>query len=73
MRNLVESEYHFVMSCAVYENLRIQYLPQKYFTNPNVHKFSILMSYQVENIINNLSKFVCYAFELRKQLLLVNI
>ena len=67
----VETEYHFVMVCTAYENLRSKYLPSKYFVNPNIHKFNILMSCQAENIIENLAKFVFHAFEERKRLLCV--
>jgi hypothetical protein len=52
--------------CTANENLRSKYLPSKYFVNPNIHKFNILMSCQAETIIDNLATFVFHAFEERK-------
>jgi hypothetical protein len=61
----VAQYFHIKVKCAAYENLRLKYLPTKYFVNPNIHKFNILMSCQAENFIDNLSKFVSHAIEER--------
>lgn len=49
-KNLVEDEYHFVLICQTYNEIRISYIPQKYYRNPNVHKFIMLMSTKMLNL-----------------------
>ena len=39
----IEDKYHFVLWCKVYDDLRDKYLPKKYHSQPNLHKFNILM------------------------------
>ena len=43
-RDIIEDEYHFLLICPYYKDIRDQYLPAKYILNPNLHKFNILMS-----------------------------
>ena len=39
----IEDEYHFVLRCNTYNDIRSLYIPQKFYINPNLHKFNILM------------------------------
>ena len=59
----IEDEYHFVLCCNVYDDLRDMYLPKKYHSQPNLHKFNILMSTRSSDIIHSLAKYVYYAFK----------
>ena len=46
----VEDEAHFLLYCPVYLSLRQKYLPRKYYLEPNINKFYILMSSKSESV-----------------------
>ena len=69
----VEDEYHLVLKCPIYEDLRELYLPRKYTNNPNVNKFILLMSSRNEKIICNIATFVHSAWVKRKIILSQNL
>ena len=60
-RNAIEDEYYFVFICKEYHELRNQYIPQKYFRQRNMHKFTMLMATAKDNLIQN------YGFKKRKE------
>lgn len=64
--NLIENEYHFVLCCPKYTYLRQQFLKPYYCRWPSIHKFESLMSSTSRKEIENLSKFIYFAFKLRK-------
>ena len=64
-----EDEYHFVLKCDRYTDLRNKYLPNKYYMNPNLHKFNMLFSSRSEDVLLSLAKFIYYALERRSELL----
>ena len=59
--NVVETEYHFLLACPYYIDLRREYLPKYYCSWPNVHKFKMLMNNSQQNVIKKLSQFIYYA------------
>ena len=65
----VETEFHFVLVCEKLADIREKYIPRKYYTNTNPHKYIILMSSSSEHILQNLGMYVFYAFQKRKELL----
>ena len=65
----IEDEIHFVLKCRVYNDLRIMHLPEKFYKNPNVHKFNILMSTHSCDIIQSLAKYIYYALQRRSTIL----
>ncbi len=42
--NVIEDEYHFVLVCPAYTNLRSMYIERRYWSNPNVQKFISLFT-----------------------------
>ena len=61
--NQIESEYHILLCCPAYSNIRI-----KYFGNipwPNMHMFINIMSSKGRKAIFKLSHYLKEAFELR--------
>ena len=70
--NIVEDEYHFLLCCETYIDLRKLYLPKKYFDNPSKHKFTILMATQNDILIKSVATYLHYAFKKRKELRLNN-
>jgi hypothetical protein len=70
--NEVENEYHFVMNCSMYTNLRdIFFIDLENTINTysmtDIDKFNLLMSSHDYNVNNMFSKFVHAAFEIRNQ------
>ena len=53
--NSIEDEYHFLMGCNKFIEIRKKYLPGKYINSPNLHKLNILMSTKNETLIQSLS------------------
>ena len=45
--NVVEDEYHFVLECNIYTDLRTQYIPNYYRCRPNIYNFVDLLN--IEN------------------------
>ena len=70
--NVVEDEYHFLLCCETYKDLRKLYLPSKYLNFPSKHKFTILMATQNDILIKSVATYLHYAFKRRKELLLNN-
>ena len=61
----VEDEYHFLMSCPLYQDLRKTFLPGYFLNVVNYHNFVTLMNTQDGLTIRNLAMFIYYAFERR--------
>ena len=68
--NMVETEYHFLLVCPKYRELRHNFLKRYYCHWPNLFKFENIMSSQCNKTINNLAKFIYYGFKLRENTLL---
>ena len=65
--NVIECEFHFVLVCPLYIDLRKRYIAKKFYLFPNFNKFNILMSNKDAVIIRNLAMYVYYATEKRIQ------
>ena len=63
--NRLEDEYHFVIECNLYTDLRVKYIPSYYRNRPNMQKFIELMSSENESVLRKLSAFVHAAFLVR--------
>ena len=57
----IENEYHFVLVCPFYGELRKQKLPKYYCHWPSVYKFMSLMSTTSQSLINKLANYVYHA------------
>ena len=62
----VEDEYHFLLECPKYDDLRRKYLPRHYVNYPNRYKFLNLISTESDIALQTLSLFVYKSFNLRK-------
>ena len=65
-KNIVEDEYHFVIKCPLYKDLREVYIPPKYYTIPSLHKFYLLIAAENEIIVKKLSMYLFYADKVRQ-------
>ena len=63
--NDIEDEYHFIILCNVYNDLRVKYLPSYLYTNPSVHKFVNFFNTCNKNNILRMSKYIKEATERR--------
>lgn len=66
---VIEDEYHFMIICPLYSNLRSMYLPVYYFQYPSVEKFYDLMSTENVSLLRNLSMYIYNSFKEREQLM----
>ena len=67
MGKLVESEYHFLLVCPLYRELRQKYMKSYYCRWPTLNKFDSLMSADNKRTILSLAKYIYYASELRRK------
>lgn len=67
--NSIEDEYHFVLICPLYSNLRSTYIAPKYYTAPNLHKFYMLMANKQTEVIRKLAMYLFYANKKRESYL----
>ncbi len=68
-KNDIENEFHFLLICTTYLDLRKMYIPIKYYTPATTNKFNKIMSSREEKLIRSIAMFLYYAFERRNALL----
>jgi hypothetical protein len=61
--NELDDEYHFLLQCKKYDELRLKYLPKYYRNRPNMYKFIELMSSTTTSLLQKLSAFIFHAFK----------
>ena len=66
----LEDEFHFLLECSIYKNLRQKYINKYFWKYPNILKFTELMVSENEITLQRLAIFVFKAFELRNQKLI---
>ena len=71
--NFLEDEYHFVLECSLYNELRKQYIPSFYRKNPSIQKCIQLLSIENPSLLRKLSCYVHKAFDIRTSSICVNI
>ncbi len=67
--NDVEDEFHFILKCPVYNDLRNKYIKSYYRRRPSMFKLIELLNVDRDKEINNLCKFLYAARKLRHNLL----
>ena len=65
----LEDEFHFVLICPIYSEVRQKYIPKYYRVRPSMYKFLQLMSTENVSLLRKLSSFVHNAFILRNILM----
>ena len=61
----LEDEYHFVLECILYNDLRKQLIPTYYYRRPNMQRFVDLITTECKRVIRNLSTYIEKAFTIR--------
>ena len=69
MCDSIEDEYHFVLECSLYSEIRIKFIPKYYRVRPSMQKFVELICSDNKTALVKLS-FIYHAFKLRTELLL---
>ena len=65
----IESEYHFLLVCPLFADLRKKFFKPYFCHWPNLNKFDTLMMSNSEHITLNIAKFIFHAQDLRKNVL----
>ena len=66
--NVLEDEYHFVIECPLYIDLRIKYVPCYYRRRPNMQKFVELINLTDAPTVRKLSMFIYGAMIVRNEM-----
>ena len=64
-KNADENELHFILVCPLFDDLRRQYIPEKYFRMPNQFRLTLLLNNRSDKVVENLCKYVYHAFKIR--------
>ena len=70
--DLLEDEFHFVLECNSYNELRKKYIPRYFWMRPSMFKLVELLNTTNTKLLRNLSLYVYLAFEYRTQQLYSN-
>ena len=69
---VVEDEYHFVIECKLFNELRIKYLPRYFWVRSSMYKFVELLHSENINHIRKLGTYTYHAFKMRTDILYRN-
>ena len=61
----IEDEYHFVLICPKFRDLRTRFFSPYYCRWPNLYKFTQLLSSESKKVINNVAKYTYFALKRR--------
>ena len=64
--NVVENEYHFMLVCPLYRDIRHEILPHYYSVWPNQRKFETLLNSTQTSVIKKIAKYI-YSANLRRE------
>ena len=67
--NILEDEFHFILECPLYQQLRKKYVNMYFLKRPNIPKFISLINSENEIEIRNLSIYIFKAFKKRNTIL----
>ena len=63
----VEDEYHLLLECSLYSDIRSRFIPKYYWTRPSMYKAINLLNCESKKITQNIAKFVFLAFKRRAE------
>ena len=71
--NVLEDEFHFVLECSMYNELRGRSISKYYWQKPNMFIFIQLLCTEHCKILKNLGVFIEKAFQLRNEIVLLKV
>ena len=63
--NDIEDEFHFILVCPLYGNLRVMYLKRYYYINPSMFKLVQILSVKNKKMLSNMAKYLIKAMRIR--------
>ena len=66
---VLENEFHFVLVCPLYNDIRLKYIDEFFRNDICYRKFCLLLSCKNESTIRKLAMYLFYAFECRTEFL----
>ena len=66
--NTLEDEFHFILECSLYQDLRAEYIKRYYWVRPNMPKFIELLKSENKTTINKLSVYIFKSFQKRNEI-----
>ena len=63
--NVIENEFHFLLVCPLFRELRKKYFKKYYCHWPSIYKFNSILLSQNDKVIYNLSRYLRDAFKIR--------
>ena len=63
--NVIEDEYHFIIECPQYKDLRCKYIKMYYYKRPSVYRFIQLLTTGNNKELKNLGKYLLQANAIR--------
>ena len=70
--NEIEDEYHFILQCPLYNDIRMKFIKTYYHKRPSVLKLTQLLTSQNNKELSNLGHYLLKANAFRDQLLKQN-
>ena len=67
--NKLEDEFHFIIECELYKDIRATYISPYYRSRPNMYKFLELIKSENKHTLQKLAQYIFHAFELRNRIL----
>ena len=67
--NVIEDEYHFIIECPQYKDLRCKYIKLYYYKHPSVYRFIQLLTTSNNKELKNLGKYLVQANTIRDRLM----
>lgn len=65
--NSLEDEFHFVLECPLYQEIREEYIRRYFWVRPNMPKFIELLTSENKTIIKNVSMYIFKGFKKRNE------
>jgi hypothetical protein len=62
--SIIEDEYHYILVCPLYSELRLKYIQSYYFVRPSMWKLILMLSNTSQTTMCNLGKFLTIATQL---------
>jgi len=62
----IEDDFHFVIKCPAYSAITSKYISHYFYRRPRVFKYVCLLQSSHVGTLNNLGKYIYFAFALRK-------
>ena len=67
--NKVEDEFHFILQCVAYSDIRTCFIPSRYYIRPSIHNLHNLLASRNDSTIRNIAQYIYHALIRRKHLL----